>query len=188
MAVYIGVDLHERQQTVAYMDTTDGEIKRRELHHQKDDVRGFYQQFTGEVMVGVEASGYTAWFEELIEELGHTLLVGDAAEIRRLSRRRQKNDLRDAELILDLLAHGEFPRLYRYSAESREVLRQLRFRHKLVKLRTMVLNSLHALSISAGLSLQGKLVARRDVLACSSCDFRQLQLQREASGACYCCS
>jgi transposase len=93
----------------------------------------------------------------MVEELGHGLLVGDAAEIRRLARRRQKNDRRDAELILDLLAHDEFPRLYRYSAESREVLRQLRFRHKLVKLRTIILNSLHALSIGAGLSLQARL-------------------------------
>ncbi|MCA1602178.1 MAG: IS110 family transposase [Acidobacteria bacterium] len=157
MAVYIGVDLHARQQTVAYMDTADGEIKRRELHHQRDDVRDFYQQFAGEVIVGVEASGYTAWFEGLIEDCGHTLSVGDAAEIRRLARRRQKNDRRDAELILDLLTHSEFPQLYRYPPESREVLRQLRFRHKLVKLRTSVLNSLHALSIGAGLSLQAKL-------------------------------
>lgn len=157
MTVYIATDLHARQQTVAYMDTSDGEIKRRELYHQKDDVRSFYRQFTGEVIVGVEASGYTSWFEEMIEELGHNLLVGDAAEIRRLARRRQKNDRRDADLMLDLLMHDEFPRLFRYSAESREVLRQLRFRHKLVKMRTMVLNSLHALSIGAGLSLQAKL-------------------------------
>ena len=157
MTVYIGTDLHARQQTVAYMDTADGEIKRRELHHQKDDIRKFYSQFVGDVIIGVEASGSTNWFEEMSEDLGHTLLVGDAAEIRRLARRRQKNDRRDAELILDLLMHDEFPRLFRYSAESREVLRQLRFRHKLVKLRTSVLNSLHALSIGAGLSLQAKL-------------------------------
>ncbi|MEJ7575959.1 MAG: IS110 family transposase [Pyrinomonadaceae bacterium] len=157
MTVYIGVDLHARQQTLAFVDTHDGEIKCRELHHQKEDVAAFYRQFTGEVIVGVEASGYTNWFEELIEQLGYTLLVGDAAEIRRLARRRQKNDRRDAELILDLLAHDEFPRLYRYPRQSREVLRQLRFRHKLVKLRTSVLNSLHALSISAGLSLQARL-------------------------------
>lgn len=157
MTVYIGTDLHARQQTLSYVDTMEGEIKRKELHHQRDDVRSFYAQFTGEVIIGVEASGYTAWFEEMVEELGHMLLVGDAAEIRRLARRRQKNDRRDADLILDLLVEDDFPRLYRYSAESREVLRQLRFRHKLVKLRTMILNSLHALSISAGLSLQAKL-------------------------------
>ena len=93
----------------------------------------------------------------MLEDLGHTILVGDAAEIRRLARRRQKNDQRDADLILDLLVRGEFPRLYRYSSESREVLRQLRFRHRLVHLRTSIYNSLHALSISAGLSLQAKL-------------------------------
>jgi len=161
MTVYIGVDLHARQQTLAFVDTHDGEIQCRELRHQKDDVRAIYQQFTGEVIVGVEASGYTNWFEELVEDCGHTLLVGDAAEIRRLARRRQKNDRRDAELILDLLTHDEFPRLYRYPPESREVLRQLRFRHKLVKLRTMTLNSLQALSIGAGLSLQAKLATAR---------------------------
>jgi transposase len=158
MTVYIGTDLHARQQTVAFMDTADGEVKRRELFHQKDDVPAFYRHFSGDVIVGVEASGDTGWFEELIEDCGHTLLVGDATEIRRLARRRQKNDRRDAELILDLLMHDEFPRLYRYSPQSREALRQLRFRHKLVKLRTSVLNSLHALSIGAGLSLQAKLL------------------------------
>ena len=75
MTVYIGVDLHARQQTLAYVDTSDGEIKCRELHHQQDDVAVFYRQFTDAVIVGVEASGYTSWFEEMIEELGHTLLA-----------------------------------------------------------------------------------------------------------------
>jgi transposase len=157
MTVYCGVDLHARQQTVSYLDTSDGELRQRLLFHHKDDVRSFYAQFTGPVVVGVEASGYTSWFEEMIEELGHSLMVGDAAEIRRLARRRQKNDSRDADLILDLLVTDKFPCLYRYSRESREVLRQLRYRHKLVKLRTAALNSLHALSLGAGLSLQAKL-------------------------------
>ena len=63
-----------------------------------DDIRAFYKQFQGAVIVGIEACGYTNWFEELMEELGHQLLVGDAAEIRRLARRRQKNDRRDADI------------------------------------------------------------------------------------------
>ena len=73
------------------------------------------------MIIGIEACGYTNWFEELMEQLGHKLLVGDAAE-RRLARRRQKNDRRDADLLLDLLMHKEFPTLFRYSKESREVL------------------------------------------------------------------
>jgi hypothetical protein len=62
--------------------------------------------------------------------------------------------------LLDLLVHNEFPALFRYSRESREVLRQLRYRHKLVKLRTMVVNTLHALAINAGLSLRAKLLTQ----------------------------
>jgi len=160
MTLYIGVDIHARQQTVSYLDTEDGTTGQVELQHERDDVKGFYRQFQGEVIVGIEACGYTNWFEELIEQLGHKLLVGDAAEIRRLARRRQKNDRRDADLLLDLLVHNEFPALFRYSPESREVLRQLRYRHKLVKLRTMVVNTLHALAINAGLSLRAKLLTK----------------------------
>jgi len=160
MTLYIGVDIHARQQTLSFLDTEDGTTGQVELQHERDDVKGFYRQFQGEVIVGIEACGYTNWFEELIEQLGHKLLVGDAAEIRRLARRRQKNDRRDADLLLDLLVHNEFPALFRYSRESREMLRQLRYRHKLVKLRTMVANTLHALAINAGLSLRAKLLTK----------------------------
>lgn len=160
MTLYIGVDIHARQQTLSYLESSDGTTGQVVLDHERDDVREFYRQFRGEVIVGIEACGYTNWFEELQEQLGHQLLVGDAAEIRRLARRRQKNDRRDADLLLELLVHGEFPALYRYAKESREVLRQLRYRHKLVKLRTMVANTLHALAINAGLSLRAKLLTK----------------------------
>lgn len=161
MTVYCGVDFHARCQTVSYCDTADGEVKQRELRHQQGDVRAFYEQFSGEVIVGLEASGYSAWFEELLESLGHQVQVGDATEIRRLARRRQKNDRRDAAHILELLIRDEFPRLYRHSAESREVLRQLRYRHRLVKISTICKNNLHAIALGAGLSLQAQLSTTR---------------------------
>jgi transposase len=160
MTLYIGVDIHARQQTLSYLETSDGTTGQLQLQHERDEVKGFYRQLQGEVIVGIEACGYTNWFEELMEQLGHKLLVGDAAEIRRLARRRQKNDRRDADLLLDLLVHNEFPALFRYSRESRELLRQLRYRHKLVKLRTMVINTLHALAINCGLSLRAKLLTK----------------------------
>jgi transposase len=139
------------------MDSVDGELHHKELSHQDADVRQFYKQFSGEVVVGLEACGYTAWFEEMLEELGHQVWVGDAGEIHRLGRRRHKNDRRDAEMILELVVKGGFPRLHRQSAEARQVLRQLRYRHKLVKMRTMLSNSLQAIALGAGLSLKGRL-------------------------------
>lgn len=85
MTLYIGVDIHARQQTVSFLDTADGTTGQVVLEHEGDDVKRFYGQFHGEVIIGIEACGYTNWFEELIEQLGHQLLVGDAAEIRRLA-------------------------------------------------------------------------------------------------------
>src|SRR2546427_5964089 len=159
--IYIGVDFHARQQTVCSLRTEDGEVVTHQLQHQdKDQVRAFYQQFSGRVIVGIEASGYSPWFEQLLEELGHEVWLGDATEIRRRARWRQKNDRRDAELILDLLVHDEFPRLHRPSLESREILRMLRYRHKLVKMRTIIKNSLQALALQSGLSRRTKLFTK----------------------------
>ena len=163
MTVYIGVDFHARAQTISYLTTEDGEIQRLQLDHgQPQEVRRFYQQFDGQqVVVGFESSGYAAWFEEMLEELGCEIWIGHATAIRLFARRRQKNDRRDADLILDLLVRGDFPRIHRYSAASREVLQQLRYRQRLVKMRTMVVNSLLFMASSRGLSLRTQLKSRR---------------------------
>ena len=163
MTVYIGVDFHARSQTISYLKTEVGEIQRLELDHgQPAEVRSFYQQFAGEqVVVGFESSGYAAWFEELLEELGCEIWIGHATAIRLFARRRQKNDRRDADLILDLLLRGDFPRIHRYSGASRAVLQQLRYRQRLVKMRTMIVNSLLFLAASRGVSLRTQLKSRR---------------------------
>lgn len=159
--IYIGVDFHARQQTICSLKTDEGVVSTHNLKHQnKDEVRAFYQQFQGRVIVGLEASGYSPWFEQLLEELGHEVWLGDATEIRRRARWRQKNDRRDAELILDLLVHDEFPRLHRPAMKSREVLRMLRYRQKLIKIRTMGKNSLQALALQSGLAKRSQLFTR----------------------------
>jgi len=72
MTTYFGVDFHARQQLVKWCNTDDGEIHERQLWHQSiDEVREFYAQFKEEVIVGFETSGYSSWFEAMLEELGH---------------------------------------------------------------------------------------------------------------------
>src|SRR4029079_508966 len=156
--IYIGVDFHARQQTICYLKTETGELVIAELKHQdKEQVRAFYQQFQGPVIVGLEASGYSPWFEALLEQLGGEVWLGHATEIRRRARWRQKKDRRDAELIWDLMVHNEFPRLHRPAVQSREILRMLRYRQKLIQMRTMSKNSLHAIAMQAGLAKGSRL-------------------------------
>src|SRR6266536_5254683 len=91
--IYIGVDFHARQQTICYLKTETGELVTCELKHQdKQKVRAFYAEFQGQAIVGLEASGYSPWFERLLEELSCEVWLGHATEIRRRARWRQKND------------------------------------------------------------------------------------------------
>lgn len=163
MTVYIGVDFHARQQTISYLTTEDGEIKRTVLGHEDPKVvRTFYEQFAGQpVVVGFESSGYAAWFEELLEELKCEIWIGHATYIRQFAKRRQKNDRRDADLILELLYKGDFPRIHRYSRRTREVLQQLRYRHRLVKIRTMAVNMMVFMASSRGITMRKQLQSKR---------------------------
>src|SRR5260370_35582577 len=105
--VYCGVDFHARQQTICSLTTEDGVVSTHELKHQnKAELRAFYSQFSGPVVVGLEASGYSPWFEQLLEELGHEVWLGYAVQIARPARPRQKNERRRAALIPDLLVHS----------------------------------------------------------------------------------
>jgi transposase len=156
------VDVHTRQQLIKWCDRRDGEIKEQRLSHDSlDEVRSFYPQFTGEVIVGIEACGYSEWFERLLRELGHEVWVGDATKIRSRARSRQKTGRRDAELLLDLLLKNEFPRINRLPFESLEVLRHLRYIHRLVQMRTRMRNSLQAITLGSGIVLKSKLRTRR---------------------------
>ena len=161
MPVYLGVDFHARTQTVCWCDTQDGVIHQRTLDHQREDVRAFYAQLTAPAIVGLESSGYAQWFHQLVQEQGHRLLVGDAHAIRQFARRRQKNDRRDAELLLDLLLHGDFPAVHVPSPASREVLGRLRYRHRLVRIRTMLRNGLQAVALNHQLQLGPRLWSQR---------------------------
>src|SRR5260370_36761175 len=78
----VGCDLHARKQQVAVLDSETGEVQEVELGHQGEDVEQFYAALPRPVTVAVESTGYALWFHALMRQLGHTLLVGDAAQIR----------------------------------------------------------------------------------------------------------
>lgn len=153
MTVYIGVDFHPYEQSVAFVDEEDGEIRyKRFLHSDKQSIKAFYGKCGPEAMVGVEATGCLWWFEKLLTEAGIKLLIGDPRMIRRVALSRHKNDFRDAETILDLLMRGAFPSIVPRSEKSREVLDLLNYRQSLVRKRTSVANQLQAFARQKGLA------------------------------------
>ena len=147
----IGVDLHTRQQSIAMLDDQTGELVEKELPHEGDQVRNFYAGLAKPVLVGIEATGSMHWFLRLLEELEIEFRVGHPAKIRAADPRKQKNDRRDARLLLTLLVENRFPAIWMPSAEQRDLQILLRHRDQFVRIRTRVQLSLQALALSHGL-------------------------------------
>jgi transposase len=113
------------------------------------------------VQVGIEACGNTRWFEGLLAELGQELVMGDAARIRAMAVRKQKNDERDADPLLELLVSGRFPQIWVPSAEERDLRQLLLHRHKLVQMRTRIKNQLQHVALNQGLQKKQQLWSQR---------------------------
>jgi len=159
--IIIGCDLHTRFEQIAMLDTETGELVEQRLDHESGEARKFYAGLKAPALVGIEATGFTRWFAELLGELGHELVVGEAGKIRAMETRRQKHDRRDAEHLLHLLVRGDFPKIWLPSAEERDVRVLVEHRHQLVELRTRAQNGLHAIALSYGLRRRGRLGSQR---------------------------
>jgi transposase len=60
------------------------------------------------VRLGMEATGYSRWFERLLAELGFELWIGDPAEIKAKRVKKLKNDREDARLLRRLMLENNF--------------------------------------------------------------------------------
>src|ERR1700722_7424624 len=149
----IGVDYHPSDQYIAFADTETGESGERRLNHRAGEAEKFYRELqsrAASVRVGMEATGYSRWFERLLAELGIELWIGDAAEIKTRRVRKQKTDTNDARLLLKLLLEETFPRIWVPSPENRDLRQLLWHRHRMVQMRTRIMNQLQALAMNEG--------------------------------------
>ncbi|HLO06196.1 MAG TPA: IS110 family transposase [Terriglobales bacterium] len=147
----IGCDFHPSWQQVSWLNTETGEAGEQKLVHGTGEAKRFYQQLAAPVLIGMEATGNSQWFVELVEDVGHQIWIGDAAQIRASYVRKQKTDKRDAAHILKLVVQGRFPRLWMPDREQRDLRQLVLHRHKLVEIRSRVKNELQHLSMNKGM-------------------------------------
>jgi transposase len=156
----IGVDYHPSFQTIAFFMEETGECDERELNHSEGGAEKFYRDLRQRgirVRVGMEATGYSRWFERLLAELGFELWIGDPAEIKAKRVKKQKNDRNDARLLLRLMREDNFPQIWVPSAENRDLRQLLWHRHRMVQMRTRIMNQLQALAMNEGRRRKSKL-------------------------------
>ncbi len=168
----VGCDYHPSWQQVAWFDNETAEVGEGKLVNGNGDAERWYGQLAAPTLIGLEATGNSQWFVEMLQKLGHEVWIGDAAQIRASYVRKQKNDKRDAAHVLKLLLEGRFPRLWVPSSEQRDLRQLLIHRHKLVQIRSRVKNGLQHLAMNRGMQKKARLWSVAGQQA-----FRELPLQ-----------
>jgi transposase len=154
--IIIGCDYHPGFQQIAFVDTETGGLNEGRLGH-REEAEQFYRDLRVrgvKVCVGMEASGHARWFERLLGELQFELHIGDAAEIRSKRVRKQKTDRQDAQLLLTLLVEDRFPSIWVPNWENRDLRQLLWHRHRMVQMRTRIMNQLHVVALNEGVRLK----------------------------------
>jgi len=156
----IGVDYHPSFQEIAFLVEETGEYGEQKLNHSEGEAERFYRDLHARgihVRVGMEATGFSRWFERLLAELDFELWMGDPAEIKAKRVKKQKYDREDARLLLRLMRENNFPKIWVPSPENRDLRQLLWHRHRLVQMRTRIMNQLQALAMNEGKRWKKKL-------------------------------
>ena len=156
----IGVDYHPSFQQIAFLIEETGECGDQRLNHDGGQAERFYRDLKQRgiiVRVGMEATGYSRWFERLLTELGFELWIGDPAQIKAKRVKKHKTDREDGRLLLRLMREDNFPRIWIPSPENRDLRQLLWHRHRLVQMRTRIMNQLQALAMNEGQRKKSKL-------------------------------
>jgi len=148
----IGLDVHQRETQVC-IRTPEGVVTEHRLPTTRARLTGYFAPLPPSRLL-LESSTESEWVAQLLEGLGHTVLVADPSFAPMYGRRRRtKTDRRDARALAEACARGVYRLAHRLSARQREVRLALAVRQSLVRTRTRWINQMRGQLRSVGLRL-----------------------------------
>jgi transposase len=155
MAIVGGLDIHRRQITYDWIDTTTGETRRGQLSPAtRLELRAWLTQFDGQP-AGFALEATTGWrfVVEELERAGAAAHLAEPADTRALRgpKRRAKTDRTDARHLRELLRAGTLPESWPPPAHIADARTQVRLRRALVGERTGWYQRIHAVLFHYGL-------------------------------------
>jgi transposase len=149
---YVGIDFHRRRSVIVHKNVA-GEIL--ETVHLDNDPASFARELAkaGEhPEVVLEACYGWYWLADLLEELGANLHLAHPLGNAR-GNRRVTNDERDAADLVDLLRLGDLAEAYIAPPPLRELRELVRYRAKLVALRSGLKSQVHSVLAKQGVAV-----------------------------------
>src|SRR6202047_1845647 len=154
---YVGIDLHRRRSVIVRKNAAGEVLCKTHIVNEPMALAEAVAAAGPEPEVVLEATFGWYWAADLLEEMGaHVHLAHPLGN--NWGNRRVKNDERDANDLVDLLRLGRLAEAWIAPPEIRELRELVRYRAKLVRLRSGLKAQVHA-----GMGKHGVLPARGDM-------------------------
>jgi transposase len=139
---YIALDVHQRYCEGA--ELAGGKLRRFRFPNTHADWARVASELTPDTRVVLEATGNAYWVYDMISQCAGEVLLANPLRTRAIAEARIKTDKVDAEILVRLLAADFIPAVWVPDREQRQLRTLLGYRGKLVRLRTALKNSVHA--------------------------------------------
>jgi transposase len=151
---YVGIDLHRRRSVIVRM-TPDGQRLGRpvRIDNSAFELTAQMASWGESPEVVLEATYGWYWAADVLTEAGARVHLAHPLGVKAFAYRRVKNDERDAADLVDLLRMGRLPEAWVAPPATRELREAVRYRCKLVALRSGLKAQVHAVLAKQGVAV-----------------------------------
>jgi transposase len=146
---YVGIDFHRRRSVIVRMNQAGERLSVVRVANEPAVIADAVTAAGREPQVVIEATYGWYWVVDLLQELGATVHLANPNALN-WGERRVKNDVVDATDLADMLRLGRLPEAWIAPPGLRELRELVRYRAKLVRLRSGLKAQVHAVMAKQG--------------------------------------
>jgi transposase len=144
MTAYVGIDLHRRRSLAVCLDDRGERLWWKRFDNSPQMLVEVVSQAGPDVVVVMEATWGWYWAADVLADEGVEVHLAHPLGIKGFENRRVKNDLKDAEMLANLLRLGSLPESWIAPDSTRQLRELVRYRFKLSRLRSGLKSQIHS--------------------------------------------
>ena len=142
----VGCDQHKKYSYIVTKNQKGDLVDQLKLYHvDKNNIKDYFDGLPKDSVVALEACGFDQWLGDLIEESGLNVKLAHAAKAKAIAEERIKTDKISAGALADLLRLNMLPEAYRAPIYIRDTRAFMRYRFRLITMRSSVKNKIHSI-------------------------------------------
>jgi len=150
---YVGIDFHRRRSVIVRLSSAGERLAIHRVDNDPFQFSAVLAEAGPAPAVVVEATYGWYWVVDLLQELGATVYLANPNALN-WGERRVKNDVVDATDLADMLRLGRLPQAWIAPSALRELRELVRYRAKLVQLRSGLKAQVHAVLAKEGVTTE----------------------------------